>query len=57
MLTAVLLAAGLALGVHPAVVALAALASIEPRLVLVGAAVWGVRRSRSPPPESDHSGR
>lgn len=41
MLTAVLLAAGLALGVHPVVVVLAAVASIEPRLVLVGAAVWG----------------
>lgn len=51
MLTAVLLAAGLALGLPPAVVALAALASIEPRLVLVGAAVWGIvaaiRRHRS----------
>ena len=41
MLTAVLPAAGLALGVHPVVVVLAAVASIEPRLVLVGAAVWG----------------
>ena len=41
MLTAVLLAAGLALGVHPVVVVLAAVASIEPRLVLFGAAVWG----------------
>lgn len=52
MLTVVLLAAGLAFGVHPAVVALAALASVEPRLVLVGAAVWGVvaavRRRRDP---------
>ena len=42
MLTPVLLAAGLALGLHPAVVALAALASIEPRLVLAGAATWGI---------------
>lgn len=42
MLTVVLLAAGLASGVHPAVVALAALGSIEPRLVLVGAVAWGV---------------
>ena len=51
MLTAVLLAAGLALGIHPAAVALAALASIEPRLVLVGAITWGIvaaiRRRRS----------
>ena len=55
MLTAVLLATGLAFGLHPAVVALAALAAIEPRLVLVGAAVWGVvaavqrRRARVTP--------
>ena len=33
---------GLALGIHPAVVALAGLASIEPRLLLLGAGVWGV---------------
>jgi tight adherence protein B len=55
VLTAVLLAAGLALGIHPAVVALAALASIEPRLVLVGAVMWGIvaairrRKSRITP--------
>jgi hypothetical protein len=55
VLTAVLLAAGLALGIHPAVVALAALASIEPRLVLVGALMWGIvaairrRKSRITP--------
>ena len=55
MLTAVLLAAGLALGIHPAAVALAALASIEPRLVLVGAVMWGIvaairrRKSRITP--------
>lgn len=42
MLTAVLLASGLALGIHPAVVALAGLASIEPKLLLLGAGVWGV---------------
>lgn len=55
MLTAVLVAAGLALGVHPAVVALAALAAIEPRLVLIGAVAWGIvaairrRKSRITP--------
>ena len=42
MLIAILLAGGLALGVHPAVLALAALAAIEPRLILVGAAIWAV---------------
>jgi tight adherence protein B len=42
MLTAVLLAAGLAVGIPPVVIAIAALAAIEPRLVLAGAAVWGV---------------
>lgn len=42
MLIAVLLAGGLALGAHPAVLALAALAAIEPRLILAGAAVWAV---------------
>ena len=55
MLMAMLLAAGLALGIHPAVVALAALSAIEPRFVLVGAAVWGIvaairrRKSRITP--------
>lgn len=58
MLTAVILAAGLALGIHPAVVALAALASIEPRLVLAGAAVWGIvaavrRRKRRITPDDE----
>ena len=58
MLTAVLLAAGLALGMPPAVVALAGLASIEPRLVLIGAAVWGViaafhRRKRRVTPDDE----
>lgn len=42
MLTAVLLAGGLAVGIPPLVIAVAALAVIEPRLVLAGAAVWGV---------------
>jgi len=42
MLIAILLGGGLALGVHPAVLALAALAAIEPRLVLAGAVVWAV---------------
>lgn len=42
MLTAVLLACGLVLGVHPVVLALAAVAAIEPRLVLAGAAAWAV---------------
>lgn len=42
MLTAVLLAAGLAAGVPPIIIAIAALAAIEPRLILAGAAVWGV---------------
>jgi len=42
MLTAVLLAGGLAVGIPPAIIAIAALAAIEPRLVLAGAAVWGV---------------
>jgi len=55
VLMAVLLAAGLALGIPPAVVALAALASIEPRFVLAGAAAWGIvaairrRKSRITP--------
>lgn len=42
MLTAILLAGGIAFGIHPAVLALAVVASIEPRWVLVGAAVWAV---------------
>lgn len=42
MLTAVLLAGGLALGIPPLIIAVAAVAAIEPRLVLVGAAAWGV---------------
>jgi len=42
MLIAILLGGGLALGVHPAVLALAALAAIEPRLILAGAVVWAV---------------
>ncbi|MGB9357911.1 MAG: hypothetical protein WCC01_05065 [Acidimicrobiia bacterium] len=42
MLIAILLAGGLALGVHPAVLALAAIAALEPRLILAGAAIWAV---------------
>lgn len=42
MLTVVLLACGLVVGVHPAALAIAAAAVIEPRIVLVGALVWGV---------------
>ncbi len=42
MLTAVLLAGGLALGISPVIIAIAAAAAIEPRLVLAGAAIWGV---------------
>ena len=51
MLIAVLLACGLAVGIHPAALGLAALAAVEPRLVLFGAAVWAavhiMRRRRS----------
>jgi tight adherence protein B len=42
MLTALLLAGGLVLRISPVVIAVAALAAIEPRLVLAGAAVWAV---------------
>ena len=42
MLTAVLLAGGLVLGISPVIIAIAAVAAIEPRLVLVGGAIWGV---------------
>ncbi len=41
MLTAVLLAGGLVAGIHPVIIAIAALAAVEPRLVLAGAAIWG----------------
>jgi tight adherence protein B len=41
VLTAVLLAGGLALGISPVIIAIAAVAAIEPRLVLAGAAIWG----------------
>ena len=52
MLTAALLAAAIASGAHPTVVGLAAVALLEPRLVVLGAAVVGVysvwsRRSSS----------
>ena len=55
MLIAVLLAGGLFLGIHPVLLALAALAALEPHLILVGAAVWAVvhavrrRRNRVTP--------
>ena len=42
MLTAVFLAGGLVAGVPPVIIAIAALAAVEPRLVLAGAAIWGV---------------
>ncbi len=42
MLVVVLLAGGLALGLSPVIIAIAAVAAIEPRLVLVGAAAWGI---------------
>lgn len=42
MLIALLLAGGLVLGIHPALLALAALAAFEPQLILAGAAVWAV---------------
>ncbi len=42
MLTAVLLAGGLVLGISPVIIAIAAVAAIEPRLVLIGGAIWGV---------------
>ncbi|MEN8114447.1 MAG: type II secretion system F family protein [Actinomycetota bacterium] len=42
MLTAVLLATGLVAGVHPGVIAIAAVAVYEPRLVLAGAVAWAV---------------
>lgn len=58
MLTAVLLAGALALGVPPVMIVIAAVAAIEPRLVLVGAAVWGVvatlrRRATSVTPDDE----
>jgi len=58
MLIVLLLAAGLAQGVHPAALALAGLAAIEPRLVLLGAAVWAAvhamrRRRRRVTPDDE----
>lgn len=58
MLTAVLLAGGLALGIPPVIIAIAAVAVIEPRLVLAGAAIWGVvaavrRRSHRVAPDDE----
>ena len=58
MLTAVLLAGGLALGVPPAIIAVAAVAAIEPRFVLISAAIWAAvaavqRRSPRVTPDSE----
>jgi tight adherence protein B len=47
MLTALLLATAIAAGVHPAAVGVAALAVVEPRLVMVIAAGWGLRSYRT----------
>lgn len=51
MLTVALVATAIAAGAHPVVIALAALAVVEPRLVLAGAAGWAlfnlVRRRRT----------
>jgi Flp pilus assembly protein TadB len=51
MLTVALVATAIAAGAHPVVIALAALAFVEPRLVLAGAAGWAlfnlVRRRRT----------
>ncbi len=52
MLTVALVAAAIAAGAHPVVIAVAAVAVVEPRLVLAGAAGWAlfnlVRRRRTP---------
>ena len=52
MLTVALIAAAIAAGAHPVVIALAALAVVEPRLVLAGGAGWAlfnvVQRRRIP---------
>jgi len=58
VLTAVLLAGGLALGVPPAIIAVAAVAAIEPRFVLISAAIWAAvaavqRRSPRVTPDSE----
>ncbi|MEA2023897.1 MAG: hypothetical protein U9N79_06350 [Actinomycetota bacterium] len=58
MLVTVLLAGGLALGISPVIIAIAAVAAIEPRLVLVGAATWGVvtairRRAKRVTPDDE----
>ena len=47
MLTAVLLAGGLALGISPVIIAIAAVAAIEPRLVLAGAVIWAQTGERT----------
>jgi len=58
MVAALVLAAGVAFGVHPAVVALAAVAAIEPRLVIAAAVAWGIvsaarRRAARPGPDDE----
>jgi tight adherence protein B len=58
VLTAVVLAAGLIFGVHPVIIGVAAVAAIEPRLVLAAAAGWGVvsairRRSGRVTPDAE----
>jgi Flp pilus assembly protein TadB len=54
---ALILTAAIATGAHPAVVALAALTVVEPRLVVLGLVVWAVyglaRRRRRDDPESE----
>lgn len=57
MLTAALLAAAIAAGAHPVVVGVAALAVVEPRLVLVGGVAWSgygyLRRRRDTGPDTE----
>jgi Flp pilus assembly protein TadB len=58
VLTVVLLAMGLAIGIHPAALAIVAVAAVEPRIVLFGAAVWAViaavrRRSERITPDDE----
>ena len=57
MLTVVLFAAAIAAGAHPAAMAIAGLAIVEPRLVVVGIAAWGLynllRRKRTADADSE----
>lgn len=57
MLTAVILAAAIATGAHPIVVAIAAVSVIEPRLVVVGLVAWAahalLQRHRIDDPETE----